>query len=197
MPEPSIPSPEVLAGARRVLDTHGWQGATLERIAAEAGISRVTLHRRGVTKEAILASLAKEAVASYRERMWPVLTGSGTARERLLAALTAICELAEENLSLLIALDAQANAAVFHESGDEEVLTRDEFTEPLERLLRDGAADGTIRTTPDPLETATVLFNLVGWTYIHLRSGHHWQPARARDATIETLSEGLHSTGGN
>jgi len=44
------------------------------------------------------------------------------------------------------------------------------FTESLERLLRDGIADGTLR--PEDLrESATVLFNLVGWTYIHLRSG--------------------------
>jgi hypothetical protein len=35
------------------------------------------------------------------------------------------------------------------------------FTEPLEKLLREGIADGSLRDV-DPVETATVLFNLVG-----------------------------------
>jgi len=35
------------------------------------------------------------------------------------------------------------------------------FTEPLERQLRDGLADGTLRTE-HRRESATVLFNLVG-----------------------------------
>jgi hypothetical protein len=41
-------------------------------------------------------------------------------------------------------------------------------------------ADGSIRQA-DPVETATVLFNLVSWTYRHLRQGHGWPPSgRAR-----------------
>ena len=58
------------------------------------------------------------------------------------------------------------------------------WTDPLERLLRDGAADGSLRERP-ARQTATVLFNLVGWTYIHLRSGHGWSPERALDATLD------------
>ena len=182
------PSPDLLAAGQRALRKFGYAGATVERIASEAGLSRVTLHRRGVTKDAILHALAQEAEAQYREAMWPALTGDGTARARLELALDALCESAEANLELLVALRAQTDS-VFHEPGDE-ALTRSVFTEPLERLLRDGAADGTLRTT-DPLETATVLFNLVGWTYIHLRTGHGWRPERARRATLDIALNGV------
>ena len=58
-----------------------------------------------------------------------------------------------------------------HEDSEGEALTRAEFTEPLERLLRDGAADGTLREA-NYEKMATVLFNLVGWTYVHMRTGH-------------------------
>jgi AcrR family transcriptional regulator len=190
MPRPPIPDASVLEGARRALDRYGWQGTTLERIAAEAGISRVTLHRRGLTKEGILEQLAAEAVERYRDAMWPVLTSAGAADERLREALSVLCGLAEENLSLLLALDARANAAIFHESDAEEALTRDVFTEPLERLLRDGQNDGTVRDL-EPTETATVLFNLVGWTYIHLRTGHRWRPERASSATVSVALRGV------
>ena len=191
MPRPHASERRILDGARRAIDRYGWQHATAERIAEEAGVSRVTLHRHGLTKEAILARLTKEAATRYREAMWPALTGPEPAAERLARALGTLCELAEENLGLLLALDAQANATVFHEDRDAEALTRDVFTEPLERLLRDGASEGGVRDLGDPLETATVLLNQVGWTYIHLRSGHRWNPERARRATVELALNGL------
>ena len=191
MARPHASERRILDGARRAIDRYGWQHATTERIAKEAGVSRVTLHRHGLTREAILARLAEEAATRYREAMWPALTGPERAAERLARALGTLCELAEENLGLLQALDAQANATVFHEDRDAEALTRDVFTEPLERLLRDGASEGGLRDLGDPLETATVLFNQVGWTYIHLRSRHRWNPERARRATVELALNGL------
>jgi len=178
----------VLAAARRALTTHGYTGATIERIADEAGVSRVTLHRRGVTKDGLLAELVTAAIEDYRRSLWPALTGDGTASARMEAALDALCEAAEEHLGLLRALSARADG-VFHEDG-EEVLTRSVFTEPLERLLHDGASDGSLRVD-DPRDGATVLFNLVGWTYLHLRTGHRWPPERARRATVDIALRGV------
>jgi len=70
-------------------------------------------------------------------------------------------------------------------------MTRDAFTEPLERLLRDGVAEGSVGAIEDPAESATVLFNLVAWTYIHLRSGHRWKPERAQAATLAVALHGV------
>ncbi len=191
MARPPASQQRILDGARRTLDQYGWQRTTADRIATEAGVSRVTLHRRGLTKEAILEQLAEQAIERYQKAMWPVLTAPERASERLDRALGTLCELAEENMSLLLALDAEANASVFHDHGGPEVLTRNVFTEPLERVLRDGVADGSVRAPEDPAEAATVLFNLVGWTYIHLRSGHHWSPERAQRATLDAALRGV------
>ncbi len=68
-------------------------------------------------------------------------------------------------------------------------MTRSVFTEPLERRLRDGIADGSLRKL-DPVETATVLFNLVRWTYVHLRTGHRWTPLHAREQAIDIALHG-------
>jgi hypothetical protein len=43
----------------------------------------------------------------------------------------------------------------------------------------------------DAVETTTVLFNLVGWTYIHLRTGHGWRPEHALRATLDPVLHGL------
>ena len=184
-------NPDLLDAARRTFAEHGYAGATIERIAAAAGLSRVTLHRRGVSKDSLLAELVAQATEDYRRSMWPALTGGGTGAERLAEALAALCRSAEDHMALLVALRAQSDG-IFHREEDE-AMTRNVFTEPLERLLRDGIADGSLRPV-DPVESATVLFNLVGWTYIHLRTGHGWQPERALRATLDPVLHGLLAT---
>lgn len=185
----AIHDENLLAAARRAFQRHGYAGATLERIATEAGLSRVTLHRRGVSKDALLAELVARATDSYREAMWPALTGDGSGAERLAKALETLCDVAEGQMALLIALRSQSDR-VFHREDEEEALTRSVFTEPLERLLRDGIADGSLRKT-DPRQTATLLFNLVGWTYLHMRTGHGWSADRARDAVLDSVLHGV------
>jgi AcrR family transcriptional regulator len=180
----------ILAGARRALERHGWPDTTLERIAAEAGTSRMTLHRHGVTREGILAALGERLEAQYRGALWPALTAPGSARERLEQALHALCGVMEDNLELVQAIGDRPRDAIFHEEGSE-ALTRDVFTEPVERLLRDGAADGSLRVLDDPRETATVLFNLIGWTYRHLRTGHGWNPDRAERGIVSIALDGV------
>ena len=187
MPAPS--GAQILDAARRAFERYGYAGATLERIAGEAGVSRVTLHRHGISKDGLLAELVARATDDYRRLLWPALTAEGTGAERLAIALAAVCEAAEQHMALLIALPAHSDG-IFHRADEEEALSRTVFTEPLERLLRDGIADGSLREA-DTLETATVLFNMVGWTYIHLRTGHNWSPERARRATLDPVLHGL------
>ena len=178
----------LLEAAQRAIEAHGYSGATLERIADEAGLSRVTLHRRGVSKDGLLAELVARATEDYRAAMWPALTGEGTGADRLHAALEALCAAAERHLALLVALRSQSDS-VFHRREDLP-LTRGVWTAPLERLLRDGAADGSLRQV-DVKETATLIFNIVGWTYVHMRTAHGWKPDRAAGATVDLLFHGL------
>ena len=179
----------LLEAAQRAIEAHGYAGATLERIADEAGLSRVTLHRRGVSKDGLLADLVARATEDYRAAMWPALTGDGTGADRLHLALDALCAAAEQHLALLVALRSQSDA-VFHRREDV-ALTRGVWTAPLERLLRDGIGDGSIRSVDDPREMATLLFNMVGWTYVHLRTAHGWKPERATRAVLDPLFHGL------
>src|SRR4051794_15623066 len=179
----------LLEGARRAIARHGWQDATLQRLADEAGVSRMTLHRRGVTREGVLAALGEQLEREYREALWPALTAPGSALERLELALDSLCDVADANLALLDALGNPERDVVFHEQG-KPALTRGVFTEPVRRLLEDGVADGSL-AVDDPQETATVLFNLVGHTYRHLRTGHGWSPKRTREAVLGLALRGV------
>ena len=99
-----------------------------------------------------------------------------------------MCATADGHLQLLAGMFL-ARGEVFDRPGPE-ALTVDVFTEPFERLLLDGAADGTLRDVP-PTMTATVLFNTVGLGYVHLRTEHRWEPETARRSVIDLALHGL------
>lgn len=181
----------LLTGAHRAIERWGWRQATLERIAAEAGVSRMTLHRRGITRDGLLAALAERLETAYRSAMWPALTARGSGRERLESALAGYCGSVEANLEVLSALAEADHNAIFHDE-HRGGLTRPGFTEPIRRLLEDGAADGSL-VADDAEETATLLLNLVGWTYRHLRRGHGWSAERARDGVLRIALDGVTS----
>lgn len=179
----------LLDAAHRAIERHGWHDATLERVAAEAGLSRMTLHRRRVSRAGLLAALADRLERQHRDALAPALGAPGTARQRLELALTAECALAEANLALLEALGGAARDAIYHER-DTSALTRAAFADPYRRLLRDGLKDGTLAVA-DPDQGATVLLNLLGHTYRHLRTGHGWAPERARVAICAMALDGV------
>jgi AcrR family transcriptional regulator len=179
---------ELLDATSAAIARWGLPETTLERVAAEAGMSRATIYRRGVSREQLIAALTEQAADTFRAAMWPALTGPGTGAERLHTALIAICTAADAHLPLLAGLFL-AHGEVFHRPGPDALMV-DVFAEPFERLLRDGAADGTLRPVPATI-TATVLFNTVGWGYIHLRAAHRWDAQRARDAVLDLVLHGL------
>ena len=181
----------VAAGARRAIAAHGWQGATLARIAEASSLSRMTLHRRGFGRDEIFAVLASEYERDFRETLEPALAGEGTALERLHRALRAICDVTERHLPFLRGLDDEADTRLFHER-ERRVRSRPGYVDALERLLTEGVRDGSIRDVP-VAETATLLVNAADRTYRHLRIAHGWSPSRSRTELLALLARGVAS----
>ncbi|WP_320669720.1 hypothetical protein [Patulibacter defluvii] len=177
---------------RRVRDRLGardWRTVTLSELAEAAGVSRMTLHRHGIGKDEVLAQLAGTLEREHREALFPALVAEGAGRERLRQALAALCVVNERYLGMIEALGEQLDR-VFHDQEEGPVLTRAGFTDGLRRIVEDGVADGSLRSE-DPAETATLLFNAIGWTYRHMRLGHRWPPERARAGLVALLVDGV------
>jgi len=172
-----------VAAVELAMEERGFAGATIEAIAEAAGVSRVTLYRRGLSRERLIGMAAAGAASEFREATLAPLTHAGTGRERLGLLLEALFDLADDHQALLAAL-YDGPTALFHLGGDEgdsSALTRFEYTEPFARVLRDGIADGTLKSE-DPDEDAELIFNTAGWTYVHFRRSHGWTARRARAA---------------
>ncbi len=167
-----------------------WNEVTVAELAAAAGLSRMTLHRRGIGKDDVLRQLGELMLEDHRDALYPALVAAGPGAERLRIALEGLCAVNERYLGISDALSATQLAEVFHEPGAGAVLTRATFTDGIRRILADGMADGSLRES-ELEDAATLLFNAVGWTYRHMRTGHRWSADRARDAVVELLLHGM------
>ena len=188
----STPRPDdaMVAAAAAVIAAHGVDGATIERIAEAAGRSRVTLHRRGVTRAVILDAVAAAAAQRFERVIAPALTAPGDASERLDALWSAACTAADDHLQLLAAIFAGPDSPFHRHGGAGEIDTDVAFVAPIERLLRDGALDGSLDAVGDPHDTAVLMFNAGMWTYVHLRLAHRWSRRRAH-AAVQRVLDGL------
>src|SRR3954465_15488575 len=183
-------SREVPAAGKRLAPRRGPPAPSMADIAEEAGITRVTLYRRGETRPAIVAALRDELLREERELLLPLLAAGGDAGTRLTGVLEGVCETTESRADLLAGLDDAALNAIWHDEGPD-ALTRSEFIAPIVRLLRDGELDGSLRTFPDPRLAATVLYTQVTYTYLHLRREHGWTAEDTTAAVIGLAVGGL------
>jgi AcrR family transcriptional regulator len=184
-PTPTDIEPRVLEAALRVLAETGWDRLSLERVADSAGISRVTLWRQGVSREALVGALLARLSQDYRDSMWTVLTAAGTGRERLEQALQALCDVAERHLELLLASDT-----AFHRAWADN-RPRMSFLAPFIRIVEEGVSDGTLRELGAPSDVADLLFNTICWPYVHLRGRHDWASKDASGRVIGLVLAGI------
>jgi AcrR family transcriptional regulator len=183
MTVPSAIDDDVLDAVTRILQRDGVRALTITAVADEAGLSRVTLHRRGSNVDDLVVAVLARASDDLRASLWPVLTGAGDAASRLRIALHTLCDVAERHSAVLIAFYGQPARSIPGRPGR---TTSFEFIEPFERLLRDGAVDGSLQVE-DPTAEATLVANTVCWTYLHMRRAHRWAADRTA-AQVITLA---------
>jgi AcrR family transcriptional regulator len=183
------PDPQILDAARAAVSKYGYAGLSLERIAAEAGLSRVTLHRRGFTTEEIFDELVERGMTEQREALWPVLAAEGSGAERLRLALEAILGRCEEDLDVLLAISAQSDVRRHHEGGPAATAQRITsagrvLVDPLQVLIREGVSDGSLREVDADAEAVLLLVSVAA-TYVRLRTAFDMPARPAREMVID------------
>ncbi|HKZ14442.1 MAG TPA: TetR/AcrR family transcriptional regulator [Solirubrobacterales bacterium] len=178
--------PILIAAARKAVERHGYGGLTLERIAVEADLSRVTLHRRGYSKDEIFRALVTQMFEEHRDALWPALVDGGNGAERLNLAVATVCDLCERDLMVLLAVRAQLDTEI-HAEGIAPPRPSRLVAEPLQVLARDGIADGSLRDG-DPEIFAALIANWAGSTYVNLRTSFGWKQRRPRSVVQDQVA---------
>ena len=83
---------EILAAAERIFVEHGYEGATIRKIADEVGLSSTALYMHFAEKGEILHEICREAFAALLELNTAVVAEPGGPQERLRRMMQAYIE---------------------------------------------------------------------------------------------------------
>lgn len=147
-----------MAAAELIAD-FGLDAAKMEDIAAATGVPKATLYYYFEGKEDILAFLFAEVLDELDRAVSGALRTGGSAGERLRAVIAAY-------LNVYVTYPAASRALQFDlgRAARMPVIaqrTEAAFVEPLRRLLEDGAADGTLRSSGHPRLLATAILGAI------------------------------------
>ncbi len=158
-------SQAILSAATELFLANGFEGTTMEAIAARAGVRKSTLYKRGIDKMALMRAVVEDRVAS-----WSAIASMGNARlptdleARLKShAVTVLTSAAADEVRALSRVatgswdGAEEIAGLLHEVGYQRMVTY------LEGEIRQF---GTAGSTPvrDPRAVASALLALIsGW----------------------------------
>ena len=179
-----------LGAAAELFAEHGVDQTKIEDIAAATGIPKATLYYYFAGKEEILAFLFRDvlnrvsdevAIAVQSDRPGAVRLGEVIrAQLRVMAEQPAVCRALVGELGR--AGRIPEIAAMIHAA----------YYQPVQALLAEGVADGSLRPVPDPGSVAMALFGAVTISALsYLVTDQPLDEERIGGAVITTLLDGL------
>lgn len=138
----------ILEAAEEILIKKGYHNASMDEIAAQAGVAKGTLYQHFPTKEDLFFALIEKAVARFEQVVQQVVLSSGNARQKLEHIMAYIYgEHRGEHMYLL---------QLLHRNGDlsQRLLARkgssgeriDQLVGQIRSILEEGKADGLFTT---------------------------------------------------
>lgn len=179
---------EILVAAERIFVDHGYEGATIRKIADEVGLSSTALYIHFPDKGAILQEICRSAFETLIASNRAILETTGTPEERLRRMLGAYVEFgfANPNAYRLIYLTRPLEARDGAEDAAQQLGA--ELFASFADVVDQVALTGRLRT--DPKVGAQVF-----WAGVHgivsLIITKPYFPWADRDALVETMSDAL------
>lgn len=149
----------ILEAARRLVFSEGLQAVTMERVAQEAGVSKVTLYARFANRHELLSTLVASRASLIHQALGPDATTREELREGLMAFVRAMKRLihGEEYRQLMLVLgsipQSTQDLCALYRNGPEKTI------QVLADYLAQAARQGLI-DCPNPLESAEMLMGM-------------------------------------
>ena len=159
LPEKDVTLDKLQSAAGRILVRSGLKGATTRRIAAEAGLSEMTLFRRFGTKEKLLSAVMDRLLLEETARVPMGQSVPGDLRTRLLECAKAQVTFINRNLPLIRIFVGDPE----HFGEEERNLLREVFA-PMRREIRQILAHESLST----VELDLVVHQLAAIIFVHV-----------------------------
>lgn len=148
-----------LYGAAELIAERGLDGTKIEDIAEATGIPKATIYYHLDGKNAVLEFLLTDLLEMIAGAVGVAVSSAEDARTRLEAAVAAQLGVMLAHPFLCRALVGDLGRAT--RLPDLAVALRSAFYEPIEKLLADGVADGSLRQVADPGAVALSVFGAI------------------------------------
>jgi AcrR family transcriptional regulator len=148
-----------LYGAAELIAERGLDGTKIDDIAEATGIPKATLYYHLDGKNGVLEFLLTDLLEMIAGEVGVAVATAEDARTRLEAAVAAQLGVMVEHPYLCRALVGDLGRAT--RLPDLAVALRTAFYEPIEQLLADGVADGSLRRVADPSAVAMGVFGAI------------------------------------
>lgn len=148
-----------VVAAARLFVQRGLDGVTMSDIAEVTGVPRATLYYHFEGKEAVFASISGRVLDDFEAMVVGVLSGPGTAAERLRSLMRAQLDFYAANVWAFLAVQLDLGRAARRAEMAERAARA--YVRPVAKLLQEGVTDGTIRPVGDPLAVAAALLGTV------------------------------------
>jgi len=178
----------VILAAARAFRQRGYHNTSLDDLAALLHVTKPTIYYYVDNKEEILFECFRTGLDQIRAAFTEIAGSRTPARERLVAVMrryaAAItsdfgwCMVRAEDQDLSPAMSQRIKAL------------KSEIDHGIRGLLRDGIADGSVRSC-DPKMTAFALAGSLNWIAHWYRNDDSLSPSEIADRFVETFNEGL------
>ena len=177
----------IVEAMRVTVGRHGAAGATFDRVAKEAGVSRGLLHYYFGTKERLLAETVRHDAGLRLAQLQQRLSGANSIDAIVEALVSQLEEFVHEDR------DHQAVLYEMYSASRRNEEIRDELGRlyanmraNVARLLSEKGAAGIVELRAEPEAIASVLFALADGFELQFTSEPGWDSAAALEAGIRT-----------
>jgi AcrR family transcriptional regulator len=177
----------IVEAMRVTVGRHGAAGATFDRVAREAGVSRGLLHYYFGTKERLLAATVRHDAGLRMVQLEERLSRAGSIDAVIEALVTQLEDFVHEDRGSQAVLYEMFSASRRNEDIREELARLYAgMRSRVAALLREKDAAGVIDLRGDAEAVASVLFALGDGLELQLLSGPDWDSAAALETGIRT-----------
>jgi AcrR family transcriptional regulator len=178
---------EILAAAERIFVEHGYEGATIRKIADEVGLSSTALYMHFAEKGEILREICTRAFETLLETNQAVLAQAGSSEARLRRMLRAYVDFGFDNPNAY-RLVYMTRPVELHDGPSAARELGHELFRSFEQVVEDLAAEERLRG--DPRATAQALW-AGGHGVVSLMITKPYFDWVERETLVNTLLEGL------
>ena len=156
---------QILAAAEKVFEAHGYAAATMDAVAAEAGVAKGSIYNYFKSKHDLFSQIFKELAAGEMASADELIATSASATEKLAALLNYWPGRLEEYQRIgRLVMEFWATAAREGQEGEMTPLFRETYArsrEMIAAVLAEGAKSGEFNRELDPQLAASLILAIL------------------------------------